>query len=140
MQKAFELLSDPGKRRKYDRSMRESEDGGSAPDVTVRPRSYKERWRAQKDKEKIYVSQVILDRVNGLSADYEVIENRTSVTVPVFGLLGMLLYLFEPGAIYASDVFLVDLFLCTAIGGIYGYLIGNAWGYADLYFWPSNDT
>lgn len=139
VQKAFNLLSDPGKRRAYDRSKQENGSSASVEDVTVRRRSYKERWRAQQGKEKVYVSQIVLDRVNGLSADYEVIQNRTSVTVPLCGLLGMLLYLIEPGAIYASNVFVVDLFLCGAIGGIYGYLVGNAWGYADLYLGGSGE-
>jgi hypothetical protein len=75
-----------------------------------------------------------MDRVGGLSADYETIRNRTSTTVPLFSLTGSLFFLYEPTAMYGTDVFLVDLFLCTAVGGIYGFVCGNAWGYLDLLF------
>ena len=134
VRKAFELLSDPQKRAAYDANAEDPDSTSSAStNSSSRRRSYKKAWRAHRDKDEIHVSQVILDRVNGLSADYEVIRNRTSVTVPLCSLLGTLFYLIEPNAIYASDVFLIDLFLCTAIGGIYGFLIGSAWGYADLF-------
>lgn len=139
VKEAFEILSNPGKRTSYDRSRKEGASAAQATEASGRRRSYKEQWRSYREKENIFVSQVILDQVNGLSADYEVIENRTSVTVPLCGFLGALLYLLEPGAIYASNVFLVDLFLCGSIGAIYGYLIGNVWGYADLYLRGSRD-
>ncbi len=139
VRKAFELLSDPQKRAAYDAS--EQPNGASSPadDVYVRRRSYKQEWRAQKDKQEIHVSQVILNRVNGLSAEYDTIRGRTSVTVPLSGIIGMLFYLYDPTAIYATNVFLLDLFLCSAIGGIYGFLLGSAWGYADLYLWGPRD-
>lgn len=135
VRKAFELLSDPRKRAEYDADGEQTGEAAPGPDPTPRRRSYETAWRKNQGEDReIRVSQVILDRVNGLSADYDRVRNRTSVTVPLCGLLGMLFYLYEPSAIYASDVFLVDLFLCTAIGGIYGFLIGSAWGYADVYF------
>lgn len=134
VRRAFEVLSDPDKRAAYDAAdgKQEKEAVASEGDNAARRRSYKQAWRARQGKRGIGVSQIILDRVHGLSADYDVVRNRTSVTVPVCGFLGTLLYLYEPTAIYATDVFLVDLFLCAAIGSIYGYLVGSAWGYADL--------
>ena len=134
VREAFELLSDPKKREAYDAD-EEGGQPGEGNEPHVRRRSYETAWRENQgvDRE-IHVSQVILNRVNGLSADYDVVRRRTSVTVPVCGILGMLVYLYEPSTIYASDVFVVDLFLCSAIGAIYGFLIGSAWGYADVYF------
>lgn len=134
VREAFELLSDPEKRAAYDAADGDEEKAAvaSTGQETGRRRSYKQAWRERQGKQGIGVSQIILDRVQGLAADYDVVRNRTSVTVPVCGVLGTLLYLYEPTAIYATDVFLVDLFLCTAVGGIYGYLLGSAWGYADL--------
>jgi hypothetical protein len=135
VRKAFELLSDPQKRAAYDANDAQVTEAENGTEGHVRRRSYKTAWRQNQNVDRdIHVSKVILDRVNGLSADYDLVRSRTSITVPLFSLLGMLLYLYEPNAIYASDIFLVDLFLCTAIGGIYGYLVGSAWGYADVYF------
>lgn len=137
VRKAFEMLRDPETRAAYDANGEDASTNSTSnagPTSSPRRRSYENAWRANQETEEFHVSQVILDRVNGLSADYEVIRNRTSLTVPLCCVLGTLFFLVEPNAIYASDVFLIDLFLCTAIGGIYGFLIGSAWGYADLFF------
>ena len=135
VRKAFELLSDPRKRAEYDSDDAEADVDTNGQEPHVRRRSYETAWRQNQNIDReIHVSQVILDRVNGLSADYDRVRGRMSITVPLFGILGMLVYLYEPSAIYASDVFLVDLFLCAAIGAIYGFLIGSAWGYASVYF------
>ncbi len=133
VRKAFEVLSDPEARAAYDAADDEGAVAESMEESTGRRRSYRKAWRANQGKD-LHVSQVILDQVHGLSADYDVVRNRTSVTVPICGVLGMLFFLYEPSAIYASDIFLIDLFLCGAIGGIYGFLLGSAWGYADLVF------
>jgi hypothetical protein len=136
VRKAFELLSDPQKRAKYDASDRETDPtDDSVDDVHVRRRSYQKEWRRRSGEDHtISVRQAILDQVGGLSADYETIRGRTSVTVPLCCVAGALFFLLEPNAIYATDVFLVDLFLCTALGGIYGFVLGYAWGYTDLFF------
>ena len=141
VRKAFELLSDPQKRAAYDSSESEKNSSGtSRSDVHVRRRSYEDEWRSYRHKNHISVSRVILDRVGGLSADHDVVRNRTSMTVPLCSLLGTLFFLFEPSAIYATDVFLVDLFFCTALGGIYGFVIGSAWGYVDVYLKGRKDA
>jgi len=129
VRKAFEVLSDPEKRAAYDA---EDEEANPAEDgAQARRRSYRKAWRANQG-QNIRVSQVVLNRVRGLSADHDVVRNRTSVTVPLCGGLGVLFYLYDPSAIYASDVFLIDLFLCAAIGGIFGFLIGTAWGVSEV--------
>lgn len=133
VRKAFELLSDPQKRAAYDANGSDAVSVESIDEVNVRRRSYKKAWRDAQKQQSISVSQAILDKVGGLSANYKTIRRRTSVTVPLFSLLGTVLFVLEPGAIYASNVFLIDLLLCTALGGVYGFIVGNAWGYADLF-------
>jgi curved DNA-binding protein CbpA len=136
VRKAFEVLSDPQKRAAYDAAEDEETAARTVEEAQVRRRSYRKAWRANQG-QKIHVSQTVLNRVHGLSADHDVVRNRTSLTVPICGGLGMLFYLYEPSAIYASDVFLVDLLLCGAIGGIFGFLIGTAWGVSELVFHKS---
>lgn len=134
IRRAFELLSDPKKRAAYDASNGEEANGAeSGPGGGVRRRSYKKAWRDAQTQPTISVRQAVLDQVGGLSADYELIRRRTVVTVPLFSVLGMTFFLVEPGAIYASDVFLVDLFFCAAVGGTCGLILGYAWGYTDLF-------
>lgn len=139
VRKAFELLSDPQKRAAYDAPDSESatvdseegDDGG-------RRQSYKDAWRRSRG-ETVTVSRTVLSEVRGLSSDYKIIEGRTSWTVPVCSLLGALVFLVEPNAIYATEVFVVDLFLCTILGGVYGLIAGYAWGYADLFLQRARD-
>lgn len=135
VREAFEVLSDPEARAAYD----ESGDAEAAAEAAGRPRrrSYAEAWRRTDPEQTISVDRTVLNQVGSLSMNYRTIRRRTSLTVPLFGGLGMLLFIVEPHAIYASGVFLVDLLLCTALGGIYGFIVGNAWGYADLYWNPS---
>lgn len=132
VRRAFELLSDPQKRAAYDAPDQEVETGGEGEEVNGRRRSYKEAWRQSRG-QTVTVSRTVLNKVQGLSSDYKIIEGRTSTTVPVFSLLGALVFLVEPGAIYATEIFVVDLLLCAAMGGIYGLILGYAWGYADLF-------
>lgn len=133
VRKAFELLSDPEKRAAYDAPNSEGApmDSG-AKEEGGRRRSYKDAWRRSRG-ETITVSRTILSEVRGLSSDYKIIEGRTSFTVPLCSTLGALVFLVEPSAIYATQVFVVDLALCTVLGGIYGLIFGYAWGYADLF-------
>jgi len=133
VRKAFELLSDPQKRANYDAPDGEADTARPEPeDEGGRRQSYKEAWRRSRG-ETVTVSRAVLSEVRGLSSDYKIIEGRTRWTVPVCSLIGALVLLVEPNAIYATEVFVVDLFLCTILGGIYGLIVGYVWGYADLF-------
>lgn len=134
VRKAFELLSDPQKRAAYDAADQDTDAAPTAvdPEGTVRRRSYKRAWRQRRQNGPLSVSQIVLDQVGGLSADYETVRHRRSLTMPLGAVLGTALFLLLPDAIYATDVFVVDLALCTAIGAIYGYAVGSAWGYVHL--------
>jgi hypothetical protein len=138
VRKAFELLSDPQKRAAYDAPDRDGAPTDESGETNGRRRSYKDAWRQSRG-ETVTVSRTILSQVRGLSSDYKIIEGRTSYTVPVCSLLGLGVFLYEPAAIYATEIFLLDLVLCTALGGIYGLIIGYAWGYADLFFQRAKD-
>jgi hypothetical protein len=134
VRKAFEVLSDPQTRAAYDAEA-QSESGSTSspdPDAPARRRSYKQAWRQRRQNGPLTIRQLILDQVGGLSADYETVRGRRSVTVPLCAGLGTLAFMLRPDAIYATDIFLVDLALCTAIGAIYGYVVGSAWGYVDV--------
>ena len=135
VRKAFDLLSDPQARAAYDADAEAAGPPSSevADNGPRTHRSYKAAWRERRRQGPISVPQVLLDKVGGLSVDYEHRRQRTAQTVPICALIGALLFLYEPGAIYATDVFVVDLFLCTAVGGIYGFVAGHAWGYADVF-------
>jgi hypothetical protein len=138
VRRAFELLSDPQKRAAYDAPDREASPDDATGETSGRRRSYKDAWRRSRG-ETVTVSRTILSEVRGLSSDYKIIEGRTGYTVPVCSLIGLSVFLYEPNAIYATEVFLVDLVLCTALGGVYGLIIGYAWGYADLFVQRAKD-
>ncbi|MFB6247509.1 MAG: DnaJ domain-containing protein [Salinibacter sp.] len=138
VRRAFELLSDPQKRAAYDAPDEEGTTDGETDETSGRRRSYEDAWRQSRG-ETVTVSRTILSDVRGLSADYKIIEGRTSYTVPVCSLMGVSVFLYEPSAIYATEIFFVDLMLCTALGGIYGLIIGYAWGYADLFVQRAKD-
>lgn len=139
---AFERLSDPEQRAKYDAAEREGRRATTTSTETDgrRRRSYKDAWRRSPGDRPMSVSQVLIDQVGGLSDEYEVIQRRRSMTVPLFFVLGMLFFLYEPRAIYATDIFVVDLLFCGLIGGICGFVLGNVWGYTDLFFSRPEDS
>ena len=78
--------------------------------------------------------------MGGLSADYESVRHRRSLTVLLGAVLGTALFLLLPDAICATHVFIVDLALSTAIGAIYSHAVGSAWGYAHLALQRARDA
>lgn len=134
VRKAFDVLSDPKTRAAYDANGREDA-GESTTSSPVRARSrkesFKEQWRANRSK-RVRVQRSLFDQVDGLWVDRKALDRRTSLTVPLFAVLGFALFLYEPQYIYATDVYLVDLALCTLLGAAQGYVIGSAWAYLDL--------
>lgn len=134
VRKAFDVLSDPKRRAAYDANGKEPS-GGSTTNGTVhaRPRrqSFKEQWRA-KQSQRVRVDRSLFDQIDGLWVDRKALDRRTSVTVPLFAVLGFALFLYEPQYIYATDVYLLDLALCTLLGAAQGYVVGSAWAYLDL--------
>lgn len=139
VRRAFDVLSDPKQRAAYDANGRResgqgasgsaSSNGRAAPGP--RSQSFKEQWRANQSK-RVRVRRSLFEQIDGLWVDQEAVHNRTSVAVPVGAILGFILYLYEPQFIYATDVFLVDLALCTLLGGAHGYVLGSAWAYVSL--------
>lgn len=130
VREAFELLSDPETKRQYDAT---GEVDSSSPGSRARRhRSYKEEWRKYKD-QKVYVSKEVLENVSGLSSEYDLVRQKTSITVPVFSVLGAVLFLVDPLSMYGTGIFLVDGFLCGLIGSVYGFAVGSVWGYIDLF-------
>lgn len=128
VREAFEILSDPEKKRAYDTTG----EADPTPRSRVRHRSYKEEWRKYKDK-KVYISKEVFQNVSGSSSEYDLVREKTSITIPVFSLLGALLFLYDPLSMYGTGVFLVDALLCGLIGSVYGFAIGSVWGYLDLF-------
>lgn len=128
VREAFEILSDPEKKRQYDTTG----EADPSPQSRVRHRSYKEEWRKHKNK-KVYISKEVFQNVSGLSSEYDLVRQKTSITVPVFSVLGALTFLYDPLSMYGTGIFLVDGLLCGLIGSVYGFAIGSVWGYVDLF-------
>ncbi len=93
-------------------------------------RSFKERWRNAK---KVRVSKDIVDRVQGLSGEYRLVRQKNKITVPVFAVLTASMFLYDPLAIHATGLFLVDVLLCGLVGSTYGFAIGSVWAYIEIY-------
>ncbi|MFP4227543.1 MAG: J domain-containing protein [Salinivenus sp.] len=134
VRKAFDVLSNPKTRAAYDANGSDangaSTRNGRAPD-RPRPQSFKEQWRAHKSK-RVRVRASVFENIDGLWVDQKAVDRRTSVAVPLFGLIGFGLFLYDPHYIYATDIFLIDLALCTLLGAAHGYVLGSAWAYLDL--------
>lgn len=134
VRKAFDVLSDPKKRAAYDANGRDvTDESNTNGSVSARPRkqSFKEQWRANQSN-RVRVHRSLFDQIDGLWVDREALDQRTSLTVPLFASLGFALFLYEPQYIYATDIYVVDLALCTLIGAAQGYVVGSAWAYLDL--------
>lgn len=95
-------------------------------------RSYKEEWRKYKDR-RVQVGRDIVENVSGLSGEYERIRRKNTVTVPCGALLGGVLFLYNPMAVYGTGFFLVDVLLSSLVGGVYGFAAGSMWAYVELF-------
>ncbi|PSQ95314.1 MAG: molecular chaperone DnaJ [Bacteroidetes bacterium SW_11_64_17] len=130
VREAFEALSD-GEDRNW---TSEAENGTETEEESGRTRgsrrSFKERWRNAK---KVRVSKDIVDRVQGLSGEYRLVRQKNKITVPVFAVLTASMFLYDPLAIHATGLFLVDVLLCGLVGSTYGFAIGSIWAYAEIY-------
>lgn len=134
VRKAFDVLSDPKRRAAYDANGAAASNGVSSNgEATSQPRSqsFKEQWRKNQSR-RVRVRRSIFENIDGLWVDKEVVDHRTSIAVPLGAFLGFALFLYDPHFIYATDIFLVDLALCSLLGGAQGYVLGSAWGYLDL--------
>ncbi|PSQ74770.1 MAG: molecular chaperone DnaJ [Bacteroidetes bacterium QH_9_64_21] len=130
VREAFEALSD-GKDGGW---TLEAENGTATEEESGRTRgsrrSFKERWRNAK---KVRVSKDIVDRVQGLSGEYRLVRQKNKITVPVFAVLTASMFLYDPLAIHATGLFLVDVLLCGLVGSTYGFAIGSIWAYIEIY-------
>lgn len=128
VREAFDVLSDAEKKKRYDRNGAPDSENSS----TRRRRSYKEEWKKYRH-QKVHVGKDIVDNVGGLSSEYDVIQQKTSITIPVCSLFGVLAFVYDPLMMYGTGVYLLDVFLCGLIGSVYGFAIGSLWGYIDLF-------
>lgn len=128
VREAFENLRDGNEAPR----LHEDEDGQEGPSVRRTRRTYKEEWRNYRNK-KVRVRKDILDRVGGLSTEYDTIQEKKSVTVPLCSVLGGLLFLYDPMTMYGTGIWLFDLALSALIGSVYGFLLGSVWGFVDLF-------
>jgi hypothetical protein len=130
VREAFEALRDG----EDGRWSPEPEDGIETEEKNGRTRgssrSFKERWRNAK---KVRVSKDIVDRVQGLSGEYRLIRQKNKITVPLFALLTASMFLYDPLAIHATGIFLVDVLLCALVGSTYGFAIGSIWAYLEIF-------
>ncbi len=139
VREAFEILSDEeDRRRPRRRSARADDASGTDEDGGQRPRerrrSYKERWRNAK---KVRVSKDIVDRVGGLSEEYNLIREKNKITVPLCALIVALVYIADPMTLSGSGVFFVDVVLSGLVGSAYGLALGSVWAYAKIFFGES---
>lgn len=128
VREAFEALSD-GEDREWT-SGADAETDAENRRTRGSRRSFKERWRNAK---KVRVSKDIVDRVQGLSGEYRLIQQKNRITVPLFALLTASMFLYDPLAIHATGIFLVDVLLCGLVGSTYGFAIGSVWAYIEIY-------
>lgn len=134
VQEAFDVLSDPERRAAYDANGTTETKGatdGGASGAAPRSRSFKEAWRRNQSK-RVRVRRSVFENIHGGWVDREVVDQATSVAVPLCAFLGFALFVYRPNAIYATNVYLVDLALCTLLGGAHGYVLGSAWGYLGI--------
>jgi hypothetical protein len=132
VREAFEVLSDSKNERWSPKARDQNEDAAEEGNGRSRGprRSFKERWRNAK---KVRVSKDIVDRVQGLSGEYRLVRQKNKITVPLFALLTASLFLYDPLAIHATGIFLVDVLLCGLVGSTYGFAIGSIWAYVEIF-------
>jgi len=132
VREAFEVLSDSKNERWSLKTGDQNEDAAEDGNGRSRGsrRSFKERWRNAK---KVRVSKEIVDRVQGLSGEYRLVRQKNKITVPLFAFLTASLFLYDPLAIHATGIFLVDVVLCGLVGSTYGFAIGSIWAYVEIF-------
>jgi hypothetical protein len=135
VREAFEILCDEEDRRAPRRTEPKSAPDADDPSRARGPRqSYKERWRNAK---KVRVSKDIVDRVGGLSEEYNLIREKNKITVPLCALVVALVYIADPMTLSGSGVFLVDVVLSGLVGSAYGLALGSVWAYAKMFIGES---
>lgn len=130
VREAFEILSDAENRQWSDGASNGAAPEDSASPSRGRRRSYKEKWRKA---QKVRVSKDIVDRVQGLSGEYRRIREKNKITVPACALLTASMFLYDPLAIHATGIFLVDVVLCGLVGSTYGFALGSIWAYLEIF-------